>query len=136
MATQTAPNFTQNSDFSLTPDHKGQFWDKYAQDGVHQAEFLSKFEGPVGSNKMIIRKDDASKGKGQQINLTVHSNPVGDGVQGSTALLGAEEKETRGTYSMTVDQKRHGSAVDALLESYSAAERKMALADKEIGWMA
>lgn len=136
MATQTAPNFTQNSDFSLTPDHKRQFWDEYAQEGVMMHDILSELEGPVGSDKIIYRKDDTSKGKGQQINITVESELVGDGVQGATAQLGAEEKEGLSTYSLTVDQKREGVAVDALLESWRGAKRKAGLTDKLIRWMA
>lgn len=121
---------------SLSPLIVAQLWDKALQDGVGQKEFLSKFQGAESSMMPIIEKQDLNKGGADTINFTVGSKLVGDGVQGASTLIGNEEKLKLYTYQCPIDWRRHAVATDRRLDSFTAAQRKMALTEMVAEWCA
>ncbi len=139
MSNVAALNFTSNADFSLTPSEIAQVWDTALQDGVRDGDFLSKFEGPEGSSKPIIVKNDLNGVRGNQINFTVKAGLVGDGKIGSSTLRGNEEKQALYTYSLTLDFHRHAVAIDERYRQFRAAaigsDVKAELTDDTSAWM-
>jgi len=125
-----------NDHSSLSPSIVAQLWAKAMQDGVIENEWLSRFQGPEGSNMPIIEKDDLSVGGAQTMNFTVGSELVDEGQTGSDSLIGNEEKLNLNTYQLKIDWVRHGVAADRRFKGFTFAKRKMEFTKLLSRWMA
>ena len=65
------------------------------------------FEGPEGSGKPIIRRDDFTREPGDVIHIQVISPLTRDATTGNATLAGGEEKINLGQFDLTADWVRH-----------------------------
>jgi len=68
------------------------------------------FEGPEGSGKPIIRRDDFTREPGDVIHIQVVSPLTRDATTGNSTLAGGEEKIALGQFDLTADWVRHAVA--------------------------
>ena len=88
-----------------------EWWDvKVRDDAARKAFFGPRFEGPEGSRKPIIRRDDFTKQPGDTIHIQVLSSLGGDGVTGESTLEGNEEQLSLAQFDLSVDWLRHAVA--------------------------
>lgn len=131
------------SDFSsASPAVVSQVWASMVQRAVRLKEDLSKFEKEVSEdddgdvNAAIVAISNPLKKAGNQINITVESDLVGDRQLGETSVLGAEETLNLGTYSVTVDEKRHGLGLARRFEEFRAAKSRAGMTKSLTSWEA
>ena len=85
-------------------------WEQKVIYDASRISSLKKFEGPEGTNSVIIRKDDPLKKAGDRINFITIGNLYGDGVSGSSTLAGQEEKFDVDGFYLEPDLVRHAVA--------------------------
>ena len=110
-----------------------EYWGDGIMYDADRNSLFSKLKGSDGSGAAVIEKNQIGGGKpGDKITFTVLSRLVGAGVTGATALEGSEEKLVVGTHAVTVDEVRHGTAVDhianveAIFDYAKSSQRQLA----------
>lgn len=105
-----------------------------------QAENLtywSQWEGPEGSGMPVIRKDELSRGPGDQINIDLVLALTGAGITGDTvALEGNEEKLKFRQMPVTVAMLSHGVRWTYLTEVEINHDMRMAAQRQLAKWLA
>lgn len=86
-------------------------WDTDLRADAERMTFWGpNFEGPEGSGKPIIRRDDFTKEPGDTIHVQTFTPLAQAGVAGATTLAGTEEQLTLGQFDLTADWVRHAVA--------------------------
>lgn len=109
-----------------------------AATGLRRTQFdASFFEEHIGQNRfsaymgkdenaVIQVREDLTKEKGDRLTFALVNRLQGDGVTGSTTLVGNEEDLVSRSHLLTVDQRRHAVLVPAAEEQKSAIGLEMA----------
>src|SRR3990167_706464 len=109
-----------------------EFWGTPIMYDADRNSLFSKLKGSDGSGAAVIEKDQLVGKPGDKVTFTVLGRVVGAGVTGNTALEGSEEKLVVGTHAVTVDEVRHGTAVDhiasveAIFDYAKSSQRQLA----------
>jgi len=113
MASYDIPNFTNFLTRLNTSDTQEVKWKKSITLQMRgRANPLYDYIGGIGEQRPILELVDFGKLDGQEIVLTMDRPLGGAGVQGSTTLIGSEEKEYHSNYRAKIGHFRHAVATD------------------------
>lgn len=105
MPTYNSNSVVQTLAAALTADANvvGKLFSKQLREGARSVDDFSMFEGPEGSGKPFIVRDELNKFAGDDVRFTVMSQPRGPGARGETELRGRESSVTFSTFNCKVD---------------------------------
>lgn len=102
------------------------------------AEYIrdNRFAKYMGTSptSMIQVREDLMKKKGDAITFQLVNRLTGAGVSGNSTLEGSEEDMTQRSFTLTVDQYRHGVRVPSFEEQASAISLREAARDVLLDW--
>lgn len=85
---------------------KAKLWDRTLEANAETSDDFKQLEGAAGSKKPIWRKQDLTKGGGDEIVFTTIGGAAGPGVRGEAELTGNTSVPNMGTYSCKIDYWR------------------------------
>jgi hypothetical protein len=112
-------------------------WSMTALKSVEHYNTFSRFEGPEGSGRPVLKKNDITKGVGQTINYTVVAAFGGEPRRGSQPQMGYEERSKEGTFQVTIDFVRHATATTKKFDLVNAVKLeglRAAMLGQHLGW--
>lgn len=101
---------------AANPNFKAILWSQGVIKGVQQRSLFKNLIGSEKSRLPVIRKNDLSKGTGQQVVFTTLAPVRGLGVLGEGVLTGNERKVGFSDFSVTVDLLRHASSYTQVID--------------------
>lgn len=112
---------TLSSAIAADPGVVGKIYSKQLREGARSVDDFSMFEGPEGSGKPFIVRNDLNKFAGDEVKFTVMSQPRGPGSRGEQELRGRESRVDFKTFTCVVDFWRDAVKFSAKQLQFMAA---------------